>query len=175
MVPGEVIQERLRLLAEYVEDLKAEQGISFDQYRGDKKTRRYVEHTLQIAIECCLDIGHHIIAAQRLPLPKEQREIFQVLSDAGILSNELLPTLQKMVGFRNRLVHEYERVEDDFVYGVLEKNIGDLVLFGQAIRKYLETMTSTRQGHTSSDSAGRKTLQERQGVYAARRKRKIAR
>lgn len=84
MVADDVVQEHLRLLSEYIEDLKSEQGISFQQYQDDKKTRRFVEHTIQIAIECCFDIGHRIIAERRLPLPKERREIFDVLSDEAI-------------------------------------------------------------------------------------------
>lgn len=171
MVTAEVVQERLRLLSEYVEDLKAEQGITFAQYQDDKKTRRYVEHTIQVAIESCLDIGHHIIAAKHLPLPAERRDIFKTLSDADIIPIELVPTLQKMVGFRNRMVHEYEKVENEFVYGILKKNIGDFTVFGQAILKFLDREAKVGD-ITAPDDATGKTLRERRATYTARRKHK---
>jgi hypothetical protein len=86
----------------------------------------------------------------------------------------LLPILQKLVGFRNRIVHEYERVEDDFVYGILTKNIGDFTLFGQAIRRYLDKKAKAGGAAASDEAAGR-TLRERRAAYTARRKRKTAR
>ena len=187
MVTDEVIQERLRLLAEYIEDLRAEQGISFAQYQDDKKTRRYVEHTIQIAIEACLDIGHHIIAEKHLPLPKEHRDIFQVLGEAEIVPGEAVPALPKMVGFRNRLVHEYERVENELVYGILKKNLGDLERFGQAIRRYLDKEAQAAAEKEQSpppvqeetipnvDGEKGKTVRERRTKYTVRRKRKTVR
>ncbi len=171
MVADDVIQEHLRLLSEYIEDLKSEQGISFQQYQDDKKTRRFVEHTIQIAIECCFDIGHRIIAERRLPLPKERREIFDVLSDAGIISKESVPALGKMVGFRNRLVHEYEKIENEFTFGILKKNLDDLYGFGEAIHRYLIAETSNRVNRQQPpENSPDRTVREPRARYTVRKR-----
>jgi uncharacterized protein YutE (UPF0331/DUF86 family) len=39
----------------------------------------------------------------------------------------------KMVGFRNRIVHEYEKVDLRIVYDVWRKNLGDIERFCKAI------------------------------------------
>jgi len=63
MVDKEFLTERLKVLAGYIADLKEEAGsVSLDQFKNDKRTRRYVERTLQVAVEACLDIGNHLIA-----------------------------------------------------------------------------------------------------------------
>ena len=55
----EVILERLLLLREEVAYLKAERRRlgSFGEYQGDRRLRKAVERSLQVAVEACLDIG----------------------------------------------------------------------------------------------------------------------
>jgi len=134
-----IIEERLRLLREYLRDLRAEQDVTFDQYREDKKLRRFVERTLQIAVEACLDIGNHIIASEGFRYPEDNKDIFQVLHEEGIISDELLPQLIKMAGFRNIMVHDYARIDDAVVYGILKKRLGDFDEYARAIVTYLES------------------------------------
>jgi len=133
-----VIEERLRLLREYLRDLRAEQDVTFEQYREDKKLRRFVERTLQIAVEACLDIGNHIIAREGFRYPEDNKDIFQVLYEEGLIPKELLPRLIKMAGFRNLMVHEYAKIDDAAVYGILKKRLGDFDEYARAIVAYLE-------------------------------------
>lgn len=62
MVDEGVIRARLKLLAEYISDLEEVQECSFAEYMENKVLRRFVERTLQLAIEACLDIGSHIMS-----------------------------------------------------------------------------------------------------------------
>ncbi len=63
MVEKEVIVQRLILLEEYCRDLHdARESLDFNDFKHDKVLRRYVERTLQLAIEACLDLASHIIA-----------------------------------------------------------------------------------------------------------------
>ncbi len=137
-----IIEERLKLLREYLRDLRAEQDVTFDQYQEDKKLRRFVERTLQIAVEACLDIGNHIIASERFRYPEDNKDIFQVLNEEGIISDDLLTQLIKMAGFRNIVVHDYARIDDAAVYGALKKRLGDFEEFARSIVAYLERETT---------------------------------
>lgn len=138
MVDEDVILERLRLLRDYVSDLQAEQGVSLQRYLDDKMLRRYVERTLQTAVQVCLDIGHHIISYEGFRYPADNRDVFAVLAEEKIVPGDLLPRLQDMAGFRNILVHEYAALDDTAVYGVLKKRLGDFNEFAKAITRYLE-------------------------------------
>jgi uncharacterized protein YutE (UPF0331/DUF86 family) len=44
-----------------------------------------------------------------------------------------------MRGFRNILVHRYGRVEDELVYKVLTKNLGDFNIFVKETIEYLKS------------------------------------
>ncbi|MBW2031473.1 MAG: DUF86 domain-containing protein [Deltaproteobacteria bacterium] len=43
-----------------------------------------------------------------------------------------------MKGFRNILVHEYARVDDELVYEAVVKKLGDFGLFKEHILKFLK-------------------------------------
>jgi uncharacterized protein YutE (UPF0331/DUF86 family) len=137
-----IIEERLKLLREYVRDLRAEQDITFDRYREDKKLRRFVERTLQIAVEACLDIGNHVIAGERFRYPEDNADIFRVLHEEGIISDDLLTQLVKMAGFRNIVVRGYAKIDDAAVYGAFKKRLEDFEEFALAIVTYLEKDTA---------------------------------
>jgi len=74
MVEQEVIREKLKYLAEYIDDLEQDKTISLDDFLNDKKIRRYIERTLHMAIECCLDIGSHIISSKKLREPESNND-----------------------------------------------------------------------------------------------------
>jgi uncharacterized protein YutE (UPF0331/DUF86 family) len=70
------VAARLKLLAEYINDLQELQSASFGEYQENKLIRKAVERTLHTAVEACLDIGHHIIAAERFRSPADNSTVF---------------------------------------------------------------------------------------------------
>ena len=79
--------------------------VSRDLFRTSTIEQHAAERELQIVIEACLDIGHHVISRERLRRPGDYREVFAILREAGIIDANLGGRLEEMAGFRNRLVH----------------------------------------------------------------------
>jgi uncharacterized protein YutE (UPF0331/DUF86 family) len=102
--------------------------------RHDVREERFVEHTLQLAIQAALDVASHIVSDARLGEPETNRELFSLLRRGGILDESLSVKLQEMAGFRNILVHGYQGVDLDIVCDVLEHRLDDLVAFVEAVR-----------------------------------------
>ena len=129
-----------RILADIkanVRDLKEAVDITWEVYRTDKRARRFVERTLHIAIEACIDVAQHIISDEGLREPLSYRDAFVVLAEHGVLHAEDLPKFEKIASFRNLIVHYYERIDDALVYGVFRQNLADLDLFVERIVEYL--------------------------------------
>jgi len=101
----------------------------------DLLQRRFVEHTLQIAIQASLDVAFHIASDDRLGEPRTNREVFALLAQASWIDATLLDSLSRMVGFRNVLVHGYDDVDLDVVRDVLANRLSDLEAFVAAIRR----------------------------------------
>lgn len=135
-----VITERLRLLAEYLDELQGyrRRTTSFQVYLDNKMLRRAVERALQVAAEACLDIGRRLIALEGFRYPEDNKDVFQVLQEERVVSQELLPSLVDMARFRNLIVHDYAKIDDAKVYAILTKRLGDLDDYARAIVAYLE-------------------------------------
>jgi uncharacterized protein YutE (UPF0331/DUF86 family) len=103
----------------------------------DVLQERFVEYTLQTAIQAALDVASHIVSEERLGEPVTNRDLFALLTRAELLDRELGERLQAMAGFRNILVHGYDEVNLALVRGIVENRLGDLVDFVTAIRAYL--------------------------------------
>lgn len=101
----------------------------------DIREQRFVEHTLQIAIQSVLDVASHIVSDERLGEPRTNRELADLLERGGWISTDLARRVRNMVGFRNILVHGYEIVDLAVVREVVDQRLGDLLEFVDVIRK----------------------------------------
>jgi len=108
-----------------------------DRVHEDLKEERFVEHTLQLAIQAALDVASHIVSDERLGEPATNRELFDRLATGGWISQELAAKLGDMAGFRNVLVHGYQDVDLDIVVDAARNRLEDLTVFVAAVRKRL--------------------------------------
>jgi len=101
----------------------------------DVREQRFVEHTLQVAIQSALDVASHVVSDRALGEPRTNRELFDLLHRDGWLDEALTVTLKNMAGFRNVLVHGYDDVDLAVVSDVLVNRLGDLKAFVEAVRR----------------------------------------
>ena len=122
------------MLAEYISDLEEHAGIKLNEIKENKVLRRYLERTLHLAVEACLDIGNHLIADLELREPQDYKDIMAVLTEAGCLPPDRLENFKKMAQFRNVIVHDYVRIDLEILLGILHRNLKDLRLFARMVR-----------------------------------------
>ena len=108
-----------------------------DQLERDVREERFVEHTLQIAIQAAIDVASHIVSDERLGEPDTNRQLFDLLARADWLSPSEANTLKAMAGFRNILVHGYQSVDLRRVRDIVEHRLDDLLAFVTTIRAKL--------------------------------------
>ncbi len=103
----------------------------------DLRERRFVEHTLQLAIQVVLDLASHIVSDERLGEPESYGELFSLLATRGFIPAELAVRLRQMAGFRNLLVHGYAKVDPAIVALIASRDVQDLVDFASSVRQSL--------------------------------------
>jgi len=135
MTDPELVAKKLAFVETCVRELQT--MARPDRISDDVREERFVEHTLQLAIQAALDVGSHIVSDERLGEPETSRDVFRLLGRAGYVPAELLGRLEQMAGFRNVVVHLYQDVDLGIVRDVVENHLGDLLEFVAAIRRRL--------------------------------------
>lgn len=139
MTDEPLLAKRLAFIESCVADLR--RLARLDLIDHDVREERFVEHTLQLAIQAALDTASHIVSEERLGEPATNADLFRLLVGGGWLDAAQLPALRAMVGFRNVLVHGYTEVDRAIVRDVVEHHLGDLLAVVDAVRARL-----TRRG-----------------------------
>lgn len=93
---------------------------------------------LQRACELAIDMANHLIKKNKWGLPQESKDCFTLLQRAGLITPEQTKSLQAMVGFRNILVHEYQRIDLPILVDVIERRLGELLDFANLALKSTE-------------------------------------
>jgi len=110
-----------------------------EEYQGDfLNLENYTKQdsiilNIQRSCEASIDLAMHLVASKGLGIPQSSRDAFDFLQQAGIIDEYLARKLKAMVGFRNIAVHNYQAVNLGIVQGIIEKNLPDLLEFGQLI------------------------------------------
>jgi uncharacterized protein YutE (UPF0331/DUF86 family) len=133
MIDKHLVCAKLAQLRERQRILKQLAAEPREQFIADPVKRGAAERLLQVSIEICLDIGHHVIAALGLPRPSEYRDVFRILTDHGTLPAEFGARLETMAAFRNRLVHVYAEIDPAQVYDYLQHDRADFDEFARVI------------------------------------------
>ncbi len=138
MVSPKTLAYILNNLRDYQDKLSILAGYSKEELVQDFTKVESAKHLLQVSIECCLDLAHHIAADEGFRTPQDSYDAFMVLNEQSILPDDFMPVLRQMVSFRNRVVHLYWNVSDEIVYDILQHNLSDFEAFIQYILDFTQ-------------------------------------
>jgi len=135
MTDAELVAKKLAFIETCVRELRT--LARPERIADDVREQRFVQHTLQLAIQAALDVASHIVSDERLGEPDTNRDVFRLLERATIVPADLGGRLEQMAGFRNVVVHLYQEVDLGIVRDVVENHLDDLLEFVAAIRRRL--------------------------------------
>ena len=127
-----LVEKRLAIIDTCVADIRRLARV--DRLDTDILQRRFVERTLQVAIQAALDVGSHNVSERRLGEPATNRDLFALLERDGWIATDLRGKLADMAGFRNVLVHGYDDVDVGIVRDIVVNRLDDLSCFADCIR-----------------------------------------
>jgi uncharacterized protein YutE (UPF0331/DUF86 family) len=143
VVSPEIAGSRLRRLEQCVKRLARLAGMPQQEYLDDRDAQAIAERNFQIATQCLLDLGNHIIAEEGLGTPEDGPGILDCLAGAGIISPELHQRTRGLAGFRNILVHDYLAIDQKTVHRLLGR-LDNLVDLGKALGGFVDRRASGR-------------------------------
>jgi uncharacterized protein YutE (UPF0331/DUF86 family) len=138
MVDTELISRKISNLLHYISELETADDITWKKYAQDARAKAFVERFLHLAIEEMFDIANHFVSFCSWREPAGYRDLFLILQEQGVIPAGQLLTFQNMASFRNMLVHRYEKIDDEVVYGIFKKRLSDFHDFVDLVEKWIK-------------------------------------
>jgi uncharacterized protein YutE (UPF0331/DUF86 family) len=105
------------------------------EIQEDLRERRFLERSLQLAVQCVLDVSARLLVAAEGK--DSERAPMDFLEQNGWVPEELATRMRGWVRFRNSLVYDEEFNDVELLERLVTGRLGDLLAFVQAIRQQL--------------------------------------
>ena len=144
MISLDKLEEKLTVIEQQRSFLDDYIGVTYLDFTSEDNTHSYYGalHHLQLALQASLDIGQHIVAHDLLGKYKENKEVFRILAANKVLTKTTGEVFAEAIGVRNILVHQYEEVNPEVIYNIIQNNLTDFDKFVVEVKRYLDSQTS---------------------------------
>ncbi len=137
MVDDDIVARRVLALGEALTHLESSGGGDAARLAADAVLQAAVERWLQVAVEACIDVAYHVVAAQGWTPPDTARAAFLVLARHGMIDEALAQRLGAAAAMRNILVHDYVAIDLALLARTVRDDLDDLRRFGAIAARLL--------------------------------------
>ena len=136
-----LVQQKLARISEYLRLLKPIAQLSFDEYCAQVYQRKAAERLLQTVIEAAIDINNHLLVGSGFPpADSYHQSFFDLALKVKAIELSLAEELAPSAGLRNRLVREYDQLDDAAVFGSIRRALTSYPRYVQAVQAYLSNL-----------------------------------
>ena len=96
-----------------------------------------IYHAYQIILEIITDLTAMVIKDLKI-IPKDDYINIDVLAEKEIISKDLSYNLKQANGLRNRIVHNYNSLDEEIAFKSIQKYLKDLEKYKEAIDNWLQ-------------------------------------
>jgi uncharacterized protein YutE (UPF0331/DUF86 family) len=130
---NDIVINKVQSIQRCVQRAREERQAAGEDFRRDFTRQDAAILNVMRACEQAIDLANHVIRAEKIGIPTDSAESFDLLARAAIITIELSSRLRKMVGFRNTVIHEYQVVNTGIVESVIADGLGDLLAFAEQV------------------------------------------
>ncbi len=136
MVNPNIILRKITFIRDHVERVRSQQKCTIEEFLSDRNRQDIVCFNLLQAIQGCADLANYLVSDQGWGIPGSFRETGEILVREKVLTREQGETYRQMLGFRNRLAHEYAETNFTEVYEIMTTKLDDLDRFIESISNF---------------------------------------
>lgn len=141
MIRPDFIKRKISLIQDDLANLTAFSKYTFDEIAADFIKQAALERMLERIINRTIDVNQHLIAelaTKETSTPKDYTETFLALSKLNIYPEKFAKEIAKSIGTRNKLVHEYDKVDHIAIYESVGDCLRDYNQYCEYILKFLK-------------------------------------
>ncbi len=128
-----VIENKISAAQKYLKILERYKKYTEKEIEEDLDIRGAFERYIYLAIQSTIDLAEAVISYKNLRKPSTMSEAFYILNEEGIISSDSKTKMSKMVGFRNLIAHDYDEINYEIAYSILQEGLNDIYEFLRTI------------------------------------------
>ena len=128
-----IIENKLRLLEAKISEISSWNIKSFKELKESTLLQNATERALQVAVEIMIDISERILAIEKIPPQNSSVDNFKKLEELKVIQGA--DKYIDMIRFRNFIVHRYEHIDLEIIYGIIKNKLFFFADFINEIRK----------------------------------------
>jgi len=147
----EVIRKKLAYLEQTLAEIDPYLRASYTEYTRQPAHRRATERLVQIIVEAAGDTSELLLQAVGQRAPGSMRESFSGIRELGIIDDALFERFNRAyVGLRNRIVHDYETLDNRILFNSAKRLRKDAQAFLKAVARFLSPSNSKKMNAKKS-------------------------
>jgi uncharacterized protein YutE (UPF0331/DUF86 family) len=139
-IDAALVRRKLARIKGNLERLAAVESLSLEAYRAAPLTPKATERLLQETVDAAVDVNLHLLRAGAGEPPPDYYESFVRLGKAGVIPDELARELAPSTGLRNRIVHEYDELDDEIILAAVSHARGGFARYIEAVERHLAAL-----------------------------------
>lgn len=132
-----IVHRKLQAIIRYLSTLQPKAQLNLQTYLDEFEQQLIIERLLHLTIESAADINSYLIVCANQPPPENYFDSFIQAGQQGFISQSLATELAPSAGLRNRLVHEYDKINPVIVYQSIQIALKLYPQYVQQIQAYL--------------------------------------
>lgn len=116
---------------------------TYEDFASDFRNIDSALHRMQTSIQALADIAAYVVGCLGLRTPTSTLDVIHVLGESGLIDEARVATYARLVQFRNRVVHLYNRIDPRILYRIITEELGD-------IREFQDRLLTIIQEHPDS-------------------------
>ena len=116
-----LVRRKLATIVRSLDDLATVEALSLEEYRRDRLRQKGAERLLQETVEAAVDVNLHLLRAGGHAAATDYYTSFTEAGRHELIPSSLANELAPAAGLRNRLVHEYDQIDDAIILAAIPK------------------------------------------------------
>ncbi len=138
LMDQQVISNKIESLRRCLDRVEQRCPDSLDALIIDLDAQDVLALNLSRAVQLCVDISLHIQSSSNQPGPQTMAEAFTGLAATNIINTLIEQRMRKAVGFRNVVIHDYQKINWEIAYIVATERLNDFKEFAKSVSKLLD-------------------------------------
>lgn len=135
----QIIEQKLESLRRCLVRIRKKTPATAAELERNPDAQDVLTLNLTRAVQLCVDIGAHRVAASEHPAPNTMEQTFDVLADMALIGPALVLRMKKKaVGFRNIAIHNYEAIDWQITHLIATRLLDDFTAFAAAIINFMD-------------------------------------